>query len=124
MIIWDDFSSRVDWMHLVKGASTGFTVLVVGGLSAPIMSRVPVIGVAWLIITAGVAFVVAGSRIGDALSPAVHGAATAMAAYLLALPLVVLASGTIDLQQVLLTSITSIVVGAIAGATAARLRTR
>jgi hypothetical protein len=54
----------------------------------------------------------------------VHGAAAAMAGYLLVIPLVVLGSGTLDLQQVGLTSLTAIVVGAVTGATVARLRAR
>lgn len=124
MILWDDFSARIDWVRLVRGASTGFTVLVIGGLAAPIMSLVPVIGPPWLIITAVVAFVVAAWRVGDALSPAVHGAAAAVAAYLLVLPLVAMATGGIDLAQLGLTTLTAVVVGALTGRYAGHRRER
>jgi hypothetical protein len=120
----DWFSARVDWLHLVRGASAGFTVFVVGGLSAPMMSGLPLIGPAWLIITAVVAFMVAGYRIGDAPVPRVHGAGAALAGYLLVLPLVVVASQSLDVQQLALTVLTALLVGGLAGHLAGRSRTR
>ena len=53
---FDWFSDRVDWVSLVRGASLAFSVLVIGGLAAPLGARIPVVGPAWLIITAVVAF--------------------------------------------------------------------
>jgi hypothetical protein len=123
MILWDDYSARVDWAYLVKGASTGFTTLVVGGLAAPLMSRIPVIGVAWLVIVAVAAFAVSGSRIGNAPSPAVHGASAAVASYLLVLPLVAITSGTVDLQQIFFTALVALAVGGLVGALIGRRRT-
>lgn len=120
--IWDDFAARVDWPGLARGASTGLTILVLGGLSAPLASRVPVIGPPWLIITAVVAFAVAAWRIGDALTPAVHGATAALVSYLLVLPLVVLGTGGLDVAQLGLTTVTALVVGGLVGVLAGRRR--
>ncbi|MDQ4117847.1 MAG: hypothetical protein M3235_12905 [Actinomycetota bacterium] len=121
---WDWFSDRVDWVSLVRGASVCFSVMVIGGLSAPLGSRIPVVGPAWLIITAVVAFVGAGYRVGDAVDPRVQGAGAAVAGYLLVLPLTVMATGTLDPQQLVLTLLTAVVMGALAGHLAGRSRDR
>lgn len=121
---FDWFSDRVDWMSLVRGASLCFSVLVVGGLSAPLGSRIPVVGPAWLILTAVVGFVLAGYRIGDALDPRVQGAGAAVTGYLLVLPLTVLATGALDTRQFGLTLLTAILMGALAGHLAGRNRDR
>ena len=121
---WDWLSDRVDWVSLVRGASLAFSVLVVGGLSAPLGSRVPVIGPAWLLVTAVLAFVLAGYRIGDALDPRVHGAGAAVVGYLLVLPLVVLGTGSLDVLQVALTLLTAVLMGGLAGHLAGRNRAR
>ena len=123
-LYWQSYADRIDWVALVRGASTGFSVLVVGGLAAPIMSNLPLVGAPWLIITAVVAFVVAGSRIGHAVTPAVQGASTAVAAYLLCLPLVVLATRSLDLSQLGLTMLTAVLMGGLAGHLAGRRRSR
>lgn len=119
---FDWFSDRVDWVSLVKGASLAFSVLVIGGLSAPLGSTIPVIGPAWLIITAVIAFVVAGYRIGEAIDPRVQGAGAAVAGYLLVLPLVVLGTGGLDPVQLILTLVTAVVMGGLAGHLAGRSR--
>ncbi|MBW0101176.1 hypothetical protein [Pseudonocardia sp. KRD291] len=121
---FDWFSDRVDWVNLVRGASICFSVMVVGGLAAPLGARVPVVGPAWLILTAVLAFVVAGYRIGDAPDPRVQGAGAAVAGYLLVLPLTVLATGALDPQQLVLTLLTAIVMGGLAGHLAGRSRER
>lgn len=122
MTLWDRYTDGIDWASLAKGASSGFSVLVVGGLAAPLTSGIPLIGPPWLIITAMLAFMVAGWRIGDATAPAVHGASAAVASYLLVLPLVTLANRGIDLQQLALTTVAAIAAGAVAGTVAARRR--
>lgn len=119
---FDWFSDRVDWISLVRGASLAFSVLVIGGLAAPLGSQIPVIGPAWLIITAVVAFVLAGYRIGDAVDPRVHGAGAAVAGYLLVLPLVVLGTGGLDPLQLVLTTLTAVIMGGLAGHLAGRNR--
>lgn len=120
----DWFSDRVDWASLARGASICFSVLVVGGLSAPLGSRIPVVGPAWLIATAVLAFVVAGYQIGAAPDPRVHGAGTAVIGYLLVLPLTVMATGALDPLQLVLTLLTAVVMGALAGHLAGRTRDR
>lgn len=110
---WTD---RVDWNHVPRGASTGFTVLVIGGLVQPLVSlALPPLGVVWLIVVAVAAFAIAGRRIGDASSPPLHGAVAALASYFLVVPLVYLATRSVDLQQIVLTSAVALVVGAAAG---------
>ncbi|MCE3552863.1 hypothetical protein LWC33_15530 [Pseudonocardia sp. RS11V-5] len=121
---WEWFSVRVDWVHLARGASLCFSVLVIGGLSAPLASRIPLIGPAWLIITAVVAFVAAGYRIGDAAVPRLHGAAAAVAGYLLVLPLVAMATRSLDPVQLGLTTLTAVLMGGLAGHFAGRNRAR
>lgn len=120
--LWDEFSVSVDWGYAARGASTALTILVIGGLSAPIAARIPLIGPYWLVVTAVLAFAVAGSRVGDAPSPAVHGAVTALFGYLLVLPIVVLGAGELPPSQLALTALLALVVGAVAGALAGRLR--
>jgi hypothetical protein len=121
---FDWFSDRVDWVSLVRGSSLAFSVLVIGGLAAPLGSRVPVIGPAWLIVTAICAFVLAGYRIGDAVDPRVHGAGAAVVGYVLVLPLVVLGTGGLDPAQLVLTLLTAVIMGGLAGHLAGRNRDR
>ena len=120
----DWVSDRVDWVNLVRGASLAFSVLVIGGLSAPMGSQVPVVGPAWLIVSAVCAFVLAGYRIGDAAEPRVHGAGAAVVGYLLVVPLVVLGTGGLDPAQLVLTVLTAVLVGGLAGHLAGRNRDR
>lgn len=119
-MIWDDFSVRVDWPYVVRGASTGFTVLVVGGLAGPLMAAVPVVGRPWLLLVAVVGFAAAGWRIGDAISPAVHGATAAVASFLLVLPLLLITGGRMGFAQLASYSAVAlgmaVVTGAVVGA--------
>jgi hypothetical protein len=83
--------ARVDVPVAVRGASAGFTVLVVGGLLALLLgfklpAAAPLLGIAAAV--GGV--YVAARRIGTATFPALHGAVAAVGAYLLALPIVFL----------------------------------
>ncbi|MBN9739298.1 MULTISPECIES: hypothetical protein [unclassified Pseudonocardia] len=120
---FDWIADRVDGINLVRGASLAFSVLVVGGLAAPLGSRIPVIGPLWLILVSLLAFVLAGYRIGSATDPKVHGAVTAVIGYLLVVPLVTMASGFLDVQQFVLTTLCAIVMGGLAGHLAGRNRT-
>lgn len=117
LFAWADM---VDAPALMRGASTGFTVLVVGGLTAPLATRLlPVVGVAWLPLVAVAAFSVSGSRIGVAPRPPVHGAAAAVSAYLLVLPLVLLGGG-FHAGQAVATAAAALLVGSLAGAVRAK----
>jgi len=109
---WADL---IDAPKAVRGASTGFTILVLGGLSAPVaVALLPVVGIAWLPLVAVVAFVVAAARIGSAPNPWVHGVVSALSAYLLVLPLVVL-GGRPNPAQIAMTAGAAVVVGAVTG---------
>lgn len=123
---YDPFSwtGLVDAPALVRGASTGFTVLVIGGLTAPLGARLmPVTGAVWLPLVAVVAFAVAGAKIGTAPRPPLHGAIAALAAYLLVLPLVFLGGGAYG-SQLAVTAAAALLIGAIAGAIRARMAAR
>lgn len=117
----DNFFRSIDMPTAVRGASRGFSVLVLGGLSAPLVAvAVPMLGAVWLTLTAVVAFSLAGWRIGSASRPPLHGAVAAVMAYLLVLPLVLFASTGGDPVQITLTLLTAVVVGAVAGVVSGR----
>ncbi|SNR82151.1 hypothetical protein SAMN06265360_12136 [Haloechinothrix alba] len=108
--------ASVDPPAVLRGASSGFTVLVIGGLAAPVVvGVVPAAGMVWLPLVAVVAFVVAAARGGSHRVPAVQGATAALTAYLLVLPLVVLVTRSVDLVQIATTASTAVLVGAGAG---------
>lgn len=114
----------IDGPVMVRAASTGFTVLLLGGLVAPLVAAlVPMVGRYWLVVVAIVAFVIAGSRIGAAGAPAVHGAVAAVSSYLLMLPVVMMTAG-LQVGQVLATASAAVVVGALGGYLTARFGCR
>ena len=81
-----------DETALVRGASTGFTVLIIGELMSPLVAGIhPVIGLLWLSLVGAAGFVVAGSRIGTARRTWLQGALAALAALTLTIPLRMLA---------------------------------
>lgn len=116
-----DDRAAVDGPVMVRAASTAFTILLLGGLAAPLAATlVPTLGTFWLPFVAVTAFAIAGSKIGTATVPALHGAAAAVCGYVLVLPLVTMTSG-FDIRQVLLTAATAVGVGALAGLLRSRL---
>jgi hypothetical protein len=116
----------IDGPTAVRAASTGFTILLLGGLLTPIAARfLPVVGQFWLSIVAVVAFAVAGHRIGTARIAPLHGACAALGGYLIVLPLVLWTSGGLaglGLAQILWTAAAALFVGALAGFVAGRRR--
>lgn len=103
----------IDVPTAVRGASSGFSVLLIGGLSAPLVGVLaPVAGTVWITLTAVVAFFVASRNIGVATRPMVHGALAAVLAYVLVLPLLLPFAEARNLQQIALTVLTAISVGA------------
>lgn len=105
---------------VVRGASRGFTVLLLGGIVQPWVGVVfAPLGYIWLALVALGAFTWAawpresGRSWGDR---ALVGSAAALCSYLLVLPLVVSAAGLVPWSQVIYTSTTSLAVGALAGA--------
>ena len=104
--------------ELVRGAFRGFGVLVIGGLAQPLIGMIfESLDYVWLPLVAVVAFAWA-ARIAaaKAQSPVVTGLIGALGAYLLVVPLVMMAAGSLDPSQALLTSLTAVLVGSLTGA--------
>lgn len=81
-------SHPIDFPIAVRGASAGFSVLLIGGLLAWFLGRIfpaaaPLLG----IVAAVVGFHVAARRIGTATFPALHGAVAAVMSYVLVFPI-------------------------------------
>lgn len=114
-------AGAIDVPNAVRGASTGFSVLVIGGLLAPMTTLIsgPVATV-WLTGVAVVAFVVAARKSQAAPKPAVHGAAAAVLAYVLVLPLLLPFETARNWPQIALTFVVAVAVGAVTGVVAAR----
>lgn len=109
-------ASRIDTPHAVRGASAGFSVLLIGGLLAPMVGMAaPVLGSVWLTLAAIVAFIVSARRIGRATMPELQGALAALLSYVLVLPLILPFQAGRNLPQILLTLATAISVGACTG---------
>ncbi len=110
----------VDVPNAVRGASTGFSVLLIGGLLAPMVTLAStVLATVWLTGVAVVAFAIASRRSRLAGAPAVHGGVAAVFSYVLVLPLLLPFEQARDPLQILLTSLTAVVVGAGVGSLAA-----
>lgn len=80
--------ARVDVPVAVRGASAGFSVLLIGWLlSTAVAIRYPQAALTFLIAVSIVGFYVAARRVGTATIPALHGTVAALMAYLLVLPI-------------------------------------
>ncbi|WP_445548686.1 hypothetical protein, partial [Frankia sp. CiP1_Cm_nod2] len=113
----------VDMTAVVRGSSRGFTVLVLGGLIAPAVATVSgALGVLILTGSAAAAFVAAALRQGTTTDGGRHGALAAVGAYLLVLPLVLLAQAGRNPAQISMTLAAAVVVGFVAGSVTARRR--
>ncbi|HEY2194599.1 MAG TPA: hypothetical protein VGH76_20190, partial [Actinomycetospora sp.] len=117
-------ASQVDVGAVARAVSTGFMILVFGGLIQPIVSTyVPVLGMFWLILVAVVAFASAGARVGIACpNPPLHGAGAGVISYLLVVPLMFL-QGTFNPLYCVYSFVAAAVVGGLAGRIAARSKT-
>jgi hypothetical protein len=111
---------------LMRGAFRGFGVLVIGGLAQPLASLAYApLGYVWLPLVAVIAFVWAAAiACPPSPNPLPTGVLAALGAYLLAVPLVLMASGSIDLLQVALTSATAASTGAATGAVTRRRQSK
>lgn len=106
------YRGAVDVPAVVRGASVGFSVLVVGGLLAPMAVQVWAgLGLVWLPAVAVIAFAWAAGKACVVRETPVQGVLSAVTAYILVLPLVALGSGGIDAGQVSLTVLAAIAVG-------------
>lgn len=101
----------VDTAAAVRGASRGFTVLLLGGVVQPwVATLLPPMGFVWLAVVAVTAFVFAAVTAGGAAASWQTTVAAAAGAYLLVLPLVA-SAGAIDPTQVAGTGATAVVIG-------------
>jgi hypothetical protein len=111
----------IDPVAAVRGMSSGFTVMILGSLLAPMIAiHVPVIGPLALALAAIVAFVVAATKQGRSEAPVVQGMTAALGTYFLVLPVVYMTTHTWDLLQIGTTTATALVFGGISGAVTAR----
>lgn len=103
---------------MVRGASRGFTVLVLGGLLTPVVAAVApaVLTQFWVLLVAVVAFALAGAKARATECPWLHGAAAAVGSFTLLIPLWLLARGDSSPVQMLLTLVLALVVGGLSGA--------
>jgi hypothetical protein len=116
-----------DWdlPTLLRGASAGFTVLVLGELLAPLAGALsPVLAGLWLSLVGAAGFAVAGRRIGHARRTVLQGAAAALAALTLTLPLRLLAGTQVSPYALAVSAVFALVVGGLAGRAAGSLRDR
>jgi hypothetical protein len=121
-ILSTSWLDEIDPVAAVRGSSSGFTVLVIGGLLAPAIAvRVPVVGSLALVLTAVAGFATAASRRGNTTRPVLQGVVAAVGAYLLVLPIVAMTHHRWDPVQLGLTLLTAIVVGAVVGPIARRI---
>ena len=114
-------ANTVDVPVAIRGASTGFSVLLLGTLLAQFAAAFlprPA-GIALIVATVVLGFAVAARRTGTASIPALHGAVAAELAYLLVLPLQ-WHFGRPALSEIAFTVATAIVVGAATPALLAR----
>lgn len=103
---------------VVRGASRGFGVLLVGGLLQPLAAQVMLLAYVWLVAVAIAAFVVAAvtaTPTGTPLDAWRQAPVAALGSYLMITPLVVLGAGEIPVLQAVLTTATAVVVGAVVG---------
>ena len=81
-------SGRIDFPIAVRGASAGFSVLLIGSLLAMLLTFIlPAYGPMLTVVAAIGGFYVAAHRVGTATIPALHGAFAAVLSYLLVLPI-------------------------------------
>ncbi|WP_052344587.1 hypothetical protein [Thermocrispum municipale] len=107
---------KFDPAGAVRGAWRGFVVLLLGGLAAPVAAvYLPVLGSVWLAVTAIAAFVVAAWKPGSSADPRWFGMVSAVGAYLLILPLVLLQPAGRSLVQIGCTLAVAVLAGALTG---------
>jgi hypothetical protein len=114
-------AARVDFPVAVRGASSGFSVLVIGVLLSQLIliliPSMPALAVVFAPYVLG--SYVAARKVGNATAPALHGVAASVGAFLLTLPLLLLMmlnSQTLESISYLATGLTlAIGIGAITG---------
>jgi hypothetical protein len=107
---------RIDWVLAVRGASTGFSVLIISGLLNGLFNKIsPVVGLVQLVIGALAASVVAAWRSRTTDTPMLTGAVAALLSYTLAIPLIYLGERRLDYRVLIAFAAIALAVGAITG---------
>lgn len=98
--------------QIARGASRGFTILLLGGAVQPLIVRtLPALGAVWLVLVAVVAFAASARAAGREGVSCATGAAAALAGFALILPLAIVGSGAVGVSLVTMTGLTALVVG-------------
>lgn len=111
-------TNRIDLPVAVRGASLGFSVLLIGILLSTVLRATvpdPALGFAGTIAVYLLAFAFAARKTGTATVPALHGAFAAVFAYALILPLILRDPAGRDVAQVALTFALAVGIGALTG---------
>lgn len=98
--------------EVVRGASRGFTVFLIGGAVQPLVGLVAApIGYVWPALVAIAAFAVSAWLVTSAPGATLaHAVSSALGGYLLIVPVAVLMTGTLALSQVVSTSAVALAV--------------
>jgi hypothetical protein len=112
-----------DLQEGVRGAWRGFLVLFFGELLTPLAAQLsPALGSLWLSLVGAAGFAVAGIAIGRAPRPVVQGAAVALGALALTMPLRMLTHDRLSLLSYVVSFAFAVVVGGASGLIAGRHR--
>lgn len=107
---------RVDLPFAIRGASLGFSVLLIGILLSTVVSVAkPAVGLALSSVPYVLAFFLAARRTGAATAPALHGVVAATVAYALVLPLILRDPAGRNMTQIAFTTALAVSVGALTG---------
>lgn len=113
----------IDYVAAIRATSSGFTILFLGLLLAPVLGAVLAGATMFAeLLACLVAGGVAGSRIGEGRLGHLQGAFGAVSAYLLVLPLLLLFPAGQDLERHVVYGLVMAAAGAVAGLLAARRR--
>ena len=98
--------------EIVRGASRGFTVFLIGGAIQPLVSLVAApVGYVWVPLVALAAFALSAWTVTSVAGATLaHAVTSALGGYLLVVPVVVLMTGTLTLSQVASTSVAALLV--------------
>jgi hypothetical protein len=111
-------SDALGYAAVIRGASRGFGVLLIGGLLQPVAAQVEALAYVWLVAVAVAAFVVAGvtaTPAGTPLDAWRQAPIAAVGGYGLIVPLVIVGAGELPVLQAVLTTTTAVLVGAVVG---------
>ncbi len=109
-------ASKVDFPVAIRGASFGFSVLLLGILLSAVLGVLrPATGLVFTVLVYVLAFYLAARKTGEATVPALHGATAATIAYALTLPLILRDPAGRNIGQIALTLALAVAVGGLTG---------